>query len=184
MSDSSSVEVAVLGGGCFWCTQAVFDQLRGVQAVSCGYCGGQTAQPTYERVCTGQTGHAECVRIEFDPAAISFADLLQVFFQTHDPTTLNRQGNDVGTQYRSVIFCQNEAQRQVAEETIRQLSEAEAFDGSIVTQVEPSQPFYVAESYHQDYFANNPAQPYCSAVIRPKMDKFLQRYRDLLKDPS
>lgn len=182
MSDKNPLETAVLGGGCFWCTQAVFEQLRGVESVTCGYSGGATVEPTYEQICTGQTGHAECVRIEFAPDTISFSDLLQVFFQTHDPTTLNRQGNDVGTQYRSVIFCQDQQQQQTAEATIDELNQNGAFSSPIVTQMVPAQTFFDAEVYHQGYFTANPAQPYCSAVIRPKMDKFRTRYRDLLKD--
>ncbi len=172
----------MLGGGCFWCTQAIFDQLRGVQSVACGYCGGAVPEPTYEQICTGQTGHAECVRIQFDSQTISYSDLLQVFFQTHDPTTPDRQGNDVGTQYRSVIFCQDQQQQHTAKETIAELDAAGAFSAAIVTKVVPVQPFFAAEPYHQGYFANHPAQPYCSAVIGPKMDKFRIRYRDLLKD--
>ncbi len=181
MADQNQLEQAVLGSGCFWCTHAVYEQLRGVQRVTSGYCGGQTLQPTYEQVCTGQTGHAECVQVAFDPQVISFADLLQVFFQIHDPTTLNRQGNDVGTQYRSVIFYQNEAQRQAARETIDELNRGGAFADPIVTQLAAAAPFYPAEPYHQGYFAAHPAQPYCHAVIRPKVDKFRTHYRDLLR---
>ncbi len=183
MSDEQSlqIETAVLGGGCFWCTQAIFDQLRGVRLVTCGYSGGAGAAPRYEQVCGGQTGHAECVRIEFDVQEIAYADLLQVFFQTHDPTTLNRQGNDVGTQYRSVVFYQTQSQRQVAEDTIAELENAGAFATPVVTQVLPSQSFYEAEPYHQAYFATHPAQSYCTAVISPKLEKFRTRYRDLLQ---
>ncbi len=181
MSAKEERGIATLGGGCFWCTQAVFSQLRGVNEVVCGYSGGSTTRPSYEQVCTGETGHAECVRITFDHLAITYADLLQVFFQTHDPTTLNRQENDVGTQYRSVIFYHDEIQQTTAQQTIRDLNHAHAFDAKIVTQVEPAGKFYEAEPYHQDYFAAHPSQPYCAAVIRPKLDKFVTQYRDLLK---
>ncbi len=181
MAANKDQHVATLGGGCFWCTQAVFSQLQGVHEVVCGYSGGSLAHPTYEQVCTGETGHAECVRITFDPAVISFADLLQIFFQTHDPTTPNRQGNDVGTQYRSVIFCHDHLQQQLAHETIDQLNQAGAFEAQIVTQIEPARKFYEAEPYHQDYFAAHPTQAYCAAVIRPKLDKFVTKYRDRLK---
>ncbi len=181
MSAKKDLSVATLAGGCFWCTQAVFNQLRGVNEVVCGYSGGSLARPSYEQVCTGETGHAECVRITFNPAAITYADLLQVFFQTHDPTTLNRQGNDIGTQYRSVVFYHDEQQQKTAQQTISDLNRAHAFDAPIVTQVESAGKFYEAEPYHQDYFAAHPSQSYCAAVIRPKLDKFLTKYRDLLK---
>ncbi len=181
MSAKKRFAVATLGSGCFWCTQAVFNQLRGVREAVCGYSGGAASHPSYEQVCTGDTGHAECVQLTFDPAEITYADLLQVFFQTHDPTTLNRQGNDVGTQYRSVIFYHDEDQQKVAQQTIQDLNKAHAFDAKIVTQVEPAGKFYEAEPYHQDYFSTHPKQPYCAAVIRPKLDTFVTKYRDLLK---
>ena len=174
-------DVAVLGGGCFWCTEAVFTDLEGVLSVTSGYCGGNTVDPTYEQICTGQTGHAECVRVTFAQQTLSYADLLQVFFHTHDPTTLNRQGNDIGTQYRSVIFYQNEDQQCTAAETIKALDAASVFSAPIVTQLCPSAPFYVAETYHQQYFAGHPAQPYCSAVVGPKVRKCREQFSHLLK---
>lgn len=166
-------EVAILGGGCFWCTEAVFAALQGVLRVESGYCGGARPAPSYEQVCSGATGHAEVVRIEFDPEQISLHDLLAVFFLTHDPTTLNRQGNDVGTQYRSVIFCQSPEQRRQAEAVIRELEDAGT--AAIVTELAPAAPFWPAEAYHQGYFARNPGQPYCAALIPPKLEK-LRRY--------
>ena len=181
MNEPIHRELATLGGGCFWCTQSVFSALRGVSGVTCGYSGGTTIAPTYEQVCTGTTGHAEAVQIEFDPTFITFADLLQVFFQTHEPTTLNRQGNDIGTQYRSVIFCHSPAQRETALATIQELTQAAAFSQPIVTLVEPAAVFYPAEDYHQDYFDAHPTQAYCAAVIRPKIDKFRQKFHDLLE---
>ena len=182
MHASENMSLATFGGGCFWCTQAVFQQLRGVHRVTCGYSGGNVDDPTYEDVCSGATGHAEVVQIQFDPAVISYNDLLQVFFQTHDPTTLNRQGNDIGTQYRSVVFWSNQQQRDAATRTIGQLESNAAFDGRIVTQVVPLDTFYAAEPCHQDYFAAHPTQSYCAAVIRPKIDKFRTKYADLLKN--
>ena len=181
MNEPIHRELATLGGGCFWCTQSVFSALRGVSRVTCGYSGGTTIAPTYEQVCTGTTGHAEAVQIEFDPTIITFADLMQIFFQTHDPTTLNRQGNDIGTQYRSVIFCHSPAQQETALATIRELTQAAAFWQPIVTLVEPAAVFYPAEDYHQDYFDAHPTQAYCAAVIRPKIDKFRQKFHDLLQ---
>lgn len=169
MSDKN--EIAVFGGGCFWCTEAVFKELRGVRRVSSGYAGGRTSHPTYEQVCSGGTGHAEVIRIEFDPKEISFRDLLTVFFATHDPTTLNRQGNDVGSQYRSVILYNSEEQRVEAASFIKELTDAGNFRNPIVTTLEPLTEFYSAEEYHQDYFANNPYQPYCQYTIPPKLNK-------------
>src|SRR5438876_11236222 len=160
MSDMKS-EVAVFGGGCFWCTEAVFDELRGVRSVVSGYAGGNVKNPTYEQVCGGLTGHAEVIKIEFDPSQITFKDLLTVFFTTHDPTTLNRQGNDVGTQYRSAIMYHDEEQRKVAEQTIEELGAARIWDQRIVTEVVPLTVFYPAENYHQQYFERNPQQSYC-----------------------
>lgn len=179
MSDKN--EIAVFGGGCFWCTEAVFKELRGVQRVSSGYAGGRTSHPTYEQVCSGETGHAEVIRIEFDPKEISFRDLLTVFFATHDPTTLNRQGNDVGSQYRSVILYNSEEQRAEAASFIKELTEARNFRNPIVTTLEPLTEFYSAEEYHQDYFANNPYQPYCQYTIPPKLNKLHKQFSALLK---
>jgi peptide-methionine (S)-S-oxide reductase len=180
MSADSNLEKATFGSGCFWCTEAVFKELRGVKSVVSGYSGGQTADPTYEQVCGGRTGHAEVVQVSYDPAEVSFNELLEVFFRTHDPTTMNRQGNDVGTQYRSVIFYHDDAQRQSAESAIAQLNESGAFPSPLVTQVTPFVTFYPAETYHQDYFAQNPEQGYCAAVIRPKVDKFRAVFGDRL----
>ena len=174
-------EVATLGGGCFWCVEAVFDELRGVSSVESGYAGGRTENPTYEQVCSGATGHAEVVRVTFDPREVSFKEILEIFFTAHDPTTLNRQGADVGTQYRSVIYYHDERQREVAEQTIRELNEAKIWDGTIVTEVAPLSNYYEAEEYHQEYFARNPGQGYCRVVVAPKVAKFRQRFRDRLK---
>lgn len=177
----ANMETAVLGGGCFWCLEAVFDLAKGVTAVESGYMGGQVANPTYRQVCGGDTGHAEVVRVTFDPAQITFSDLLDVFFAIHDPTTLNQQGNDVGEQYRSVIFYTSEAQRRAAEEKIRQLTSERVYRSPIVTAVEPASTFYVAEDYHQEYFANNPRQPYCMFIVAPKVQKFLDKFGDRQK---
>lgn len=166
----AKTETAVLGGGCFWCLEAVFDRMKGVQTVESGYMGGARPRPTYEQVCTGATGHTEVVRVTFDPAQVSYRDLLEVFFAIHDPTTLNRQGNDAGTQYRSVIFYSSEEQRQAAERTIAEL--AKESPQPIVTAVEPAGEFWEAEDYHQEYFASNPNQPYCRFVVAPKVEKF------------
>jgi peptide-methionine (S)-S-oxide reductase len=174
-------EVAVFGGGCFWCTEAVFDELRGVHSVVSGYAGGKTKKPTYEQVCSASTGHAEVIKIEFDPAQISFRDLMTVFFATHDPTTLNRQGNDVGTQYRSVILYANDQQKQEAAGFIKELNEAKTFRSPIVTTIEPLAEFYPAEDYHQKYYANNPYQPYCQYTIPPKLSKLHKQFAQLLK---
>ena len=164
-------QIAVLGGGCFWCLEAVFDRLKGVTSVSSGYMGGNRANPTYEQVCTGVSGHVEVVQINFDPQQISFRDLLEVFFTVHDPTTLNLQGGDAGTQYRSVIFYTSDEQREQSAEMIATLEATRAFPSPIVTAVEPASEFYVAEKYHQEYYANNTAQPYCQFVISPKLKK-------------
>jgi peptide-methionine (S)-S-oxide reductase len=176
--------VAVFGGGCFWCTEAVFDELRGVKSVVSGYAGGSTKNPTYEQVCSGQTGHAEAIKIGFDPAEITFRDLLTVFFATHDPTTLNRQGNDVGTQYRSVIFYANEEQKREGEAFIKELNDSKAFGKPIVTTLEPLGEYYEAEDYHQKYYANNPYQPYCQYMIPPKLQKLHKQFAALLKSHS
>jgi len=165
-------QVALLGGGCFWCLEAVFDRLRGVKSVDSGYTGGQVDNPTYRQVCDGDTGHVEVVRVTFDPSEITFKDLLEVFFEIHDPTTLNRQGNDVGEQYRSVIFYTSEEQKAQAEEVIRELNAAKKYPEPIVTAVEPAEKFYMAEAYHQEYYQNNRTQPYCMFVVSPKVKKF------------
>lgn len=177
-------EVATLAGGCFWCLEAVYDQLRGVEDVVSGYSGGSVPDPTYEQVCTGTTGHAEVVQITFDPSIISFRDLLDVFFTIHDPTTLNRQGEDVGTQYRSAIFYHTPAQKATAEQVIQELTAARLWNDRIVTEVAPFQVFYPAEAYHQEYFANNPDQGYCRTVVAPKVAKFRKQHLARLKDSS
>jgi len=165
---------ATFGGGCFWCTEAIFQQLDGVRSVLPGYMGGHTKNPTYKEVCTGRTGHAEVVQIDYDPDVLSYKKLLGIFFKTHDPTTLNRQGNDVGTQYRSVVFYHNPEQKFEAETLINKLTEEGVYDDPIVTEVVPADAFYEAEDYHHDYFNNNPDNPYCAAVIQPKLNKFLK----------
>ncbi|MBT8396667.1 MAG: peptide-methionine (S)-S-oxide reductase MsrA [Gemmatimonadetes bacterium] len=175
------MEVATLGGGCFWCLEAVFSDLRGVLEVKSGYAGGQTPNPKYDEVCGGTTGHAEVVQVRFDPEIIEFKEILEVFFATHDPTTLNRQGADVGTQYRSVVFHHSPVQKQVAEGLIRELEEQKVWPGPIVTEVSETGQFYAAEAYHDDYFRRNPAQPYCQAVINPKLAKFRARFAGKLK---
>ena len=177
------LEKATLGGGCFWCLDAVFRELRGVERVSSGYTGGHTADPTYGDVCGGATGHAEVVRIEFDPEIIDFRGILEVFFATHDPTTLNRQGADAGTQYRSAIFVHDESQRSIAEQLIRELGNDGIFGDAIVTEVADLTTYYAAESYHDDYYGQNPGQGYCRVVISPKLSKFRQRFADRLRDP-
>jgi len=173
-------EMATLAGGCFWCLEAVFDSLEGVASVRSGYAGGHVPDPTYEQVCTGTTGHAEVVQIDFDPAVISYAQLLEVFFAIHDPTTLDRQGGDVGTQYRSAIFTHSPEQMEVATETIERLGQEGPWDDPIVTQVEPLRSFYPAEAYHDDYFRRNPSQPYCRVVVDPKVRKFRKRFEHLI----
>jgi len=180
MNDPISA-VAVFGGGCFWCTEAVFDELRGVKSVVSGYAGGSTKNPTYEEVCGGRTGHAEVIKIEFDPGEIAFKDLLTVFFASHDPTTLNRQGNDVGTQYRSAIFYATEEQKREAEAFIKELNDSKAFGKPVVTTLEPLGEFYEAEDYHQKYYANNPYKPYCQYMIPPKLTKLHKQFGALLK---
>ena len=178
---NDKLETATLAGGCFWCLEAVFDELRGVESVESGYAGGQKENPSYREVCNGTTGHAEVVQVKFDPAVLSYKDLLNVFFAIHDPTTLNRQGADAGTQYRSAIFHHDEAQKRTAEEVIADLNDQHIWDKPIVTQVAPFDKFYVAEDYHQEYFANNPLQPYCMAVVAPKVSKFRKHFMDKLK---
>jgi peptide-methionine (S)-S-oxide reductase len=175
-------EIATLAGGCFWCLEAVYDELRGVSAVESGYMGGKTPRPSYEEVCSGRSGHAEVVRVTFDPAEVSYEDLLGVFFAIHDPTTPNRQGNDVGTQYRSAIFYHSEAQKQAAEAMVRRLTGEKLFRDPIVTEIVPASQFHVAEDYHQEYFARvGASNPYCSAVIEPKVAKFRKYFVERLK---
>jgi peptide-methionine (S)-S-oxide reductase len=174
-------ESAVLGGGCFWCLEAVFDRLKGVTSVESGYMGGRVPNPTYRQVCDGDTGHVEVVRVTFDPAQIGFDDLLDVFFGIHDPTTPNRQGNDEGEQYRSVIFYTSDEQKRAAEEKIRALTAERHFPAPIVTGVEKVGEFYVAEDYHQEYFANNPRQPYCQMVVAPKVRKALEKFGEKMQ---
>lgn len=174
-------ELATFGGGCFWCTEAVFLKLKGVEKVVSGYAGGKTKNPTYKEICTGTTGHAEVIQIAFDPAEIKFEQLLDVFFHTHDPTTKNRQGADVGTQYRSSVFFHDEQQKELAKTVIDELNKSGDFDNPIVTTLEEMTQFYPAEDYHQDYFAQNPDNPYCQAVVGPKVSKFLKRYKDMVK---
>jgi peptide-methionine (S)-S-oxide reductase len=169
-------EVATLGGGCFWCLEAVYDELQGMERVVSGYAGGHVTNPTYQQICGGRTGHAEVVQVTFDPEQVSFRDILLVFFQIHDPTTLNRQGADVGPQYRSIILYHNDAQKQVAEEVIAELTAERVWEKPIVTQVEPFEVFYPAEEYHQDYYKNNTYQPYCQVVIAPKLAKFRKEF--------
>ncbi|WP_242918661.1 peptide-methionine (S)-S-oxide reductase MsrA [Pontibacter liquoris] len=178
------MEIATFGNGCFWCTEAVFQELNGVEKVVSGYTGGQVENPTYKQVCTGTTGHAEVLQITYDPAVISYEELLEVFWATHDPTTLNRQGNDVGTQYRSSIFYHNEEQKQLAEQYKQKLDASGAFDQPIVTTIEALGPFYPAEDYHQNYYRNNGEQPYCSFLIRPKLDKFRKVFKHKLKSSA
>jgi peptide-methionine (S)-S-oxide reductase len=175
-------DVAVLGGGCFWCLDAVFRELNGVTAVASGYAGGTTADPTYEDICTGRTGHAEVVRVTFDPTVLSFRELLTVFFTIHDPTTRDRQGNDVGTQYRSVVFCQSPEQRATTQALIAELDARKLWSGPIVTEVAGDATFYPAENYHQDYFEQNTRQPYCMLVVAPKVAKFRKAFAERLKD--
>lgn len=177
----TATQTAVLGGGCFWCVEAVYDQLKGVRSAESGYAGGKSANPTYDDVCGGRTGHAEVVRIEFDPDELSFEDLLRVFFTIHDPTTKDRQGNDVGTQYRSVIFAQSAEQRKVAESVIAELNQAKLWRDPIVTEIADAAPYYAAEQYHQEYFARNGRQPYCQAIVAPKVAKFRKQFLDRLK---
>ncbi|MBL8483577.1 MAG: peptide-methionine (S)-S-oxide reductase MsrA [Rhodocyclaceae bacterium] len=181
MNTQTKHEIAILGGGCFWCLEAVFDRLEGVATVESGYCGGSTERPSYRQVCNGDSGHAEVVRIAFDPARISFRELLEVFFAIHDPTTRNRQGNDVGTQYRSAIFWTTPEQRDTATEVIAALNAAGEFSRPIVTEISPAEKFWVAEDYHQEYYDHNAYQPYCQVVVGPKVDKFRQKFAQRVK---
>lgn len=174
-------ETITLGGGCFWCVEAVFDDLRGVEDVISGYMGGHGADPTYEEICTGSTGHAEVIQVSFDPAVISLRGILEVFFAVHNPTTLNRQGNDVGTQYRSAIFYHTAEQRAVAEQVIQSVGGGKVWDDPLVTEVVPASTFYAAEDYHQEFFKRNPHQGYCMAIVSPKLSKFRKNFTKLLK---
>ena len=182
VGNTQEKEVVTLGGGCFWCTDAVFEQLKGVEKVESGYSGGTVPNPSYEQVCSGNTGHAEVSQITFDPKVISLKEILEVFFTVHDPTTLNRQGNDVGTQYRSVIFYRSDEQKAVAQQVIKEIAAAKIWDGKIVTELAPFKTFYKAESYHQEYFRLHGNQPYCQIVIAPKVAKFREHFKDKLKD--
>ncbi len=179
----NTYEIATFGSGCFWCSEAIFLDLRGVQRVTSGYAGGAMPNPSYEQVCSETTGHAEVVQIEFNPAVISYEQLLEVFFLTHNPTTLNRQGNDVGTQYRSVIFYHDHQQQSVAETVLKKINAEKIYDAPIVTTIESFTNFYPAEDYHQQYFAKNPDQPYCQVVIDPKVAKFRKKFSQLRKAP-
>ena len=179
---SKQLETATLAGGCFWCTEAIYKELRGVESVLPGYSGGFVKNPSYEQVCTGTTGHAESIQIEFDPAQVTFEQILKVFFETHDPTTLNRQGADTGPQYRSAIFYHSEEQKETAERIIRKLEQEKVYNNPIVTEVTKFSNFYPAEDYHRDYFANHPDQPYCRIVIAPKVKKFEKVFKDELKN--
>lgn len=179
--DNPSTETATLGGGCFWCLEAVYEELEGVSSVQSGYSGGARPNPTYEQVCSGATGHAEVVQIHFDPSATPYREILQVFFSIHDPTTLNRQGNDVGTQYRSVIYYHSDEQKETAQTVMKELDGSGALNAPIVTQLVPLENFYPAEDYHNEYYSQNPSQPYCRFVIDPKVAKFRAQYFDKLK---
>lgn len=181
MESQQQREVAILAGGCFWCVEAVYELVEGVVAVESGYIGGSVENPTYKEVCEGTTGHAEACRVTFDPTVISFADMLQVFFAAHDPTTLNRQGNDIGTQYRSAIFTLNKEQEETSREYVRQLTASGTWPDPIVTEITPAGIFYKAEDYHQNYYERNGAQPYCAFVVRPKVEKFRKQFKERLR---
>ncbi|MBN8823164.1 MULTISPECIES: peptide-methionine (S)-S-oxide reductase MsrA [unclassified Spirosoma] len=180
-NQSGALAKATFGTGCFWCTEAVYESLRGVIAAVSGYEGGHKENPTYKEVCTGTTGHAECVEVTYDSTQITYQELLEAFFRSHDPTSLNRQGNDIGTQYRSVIFYHNDEQKQLAETAKAELDKSGAYDSPIVTEISPASTFYEAEEYHQSYFANNPNQGYCAFVVAPKVDKFRKVFKEKLK---
>jgi len=182
MTTHNKLDTATFGAGCFWCVEAVFQQLRGVQTVESGYSGGHTQNPTYKEVCTGMTGHAEVCQITYDPSVISFTELLEVFWKTHDPTTLNRQGGDIGTQYRSAIFFHSKDQQLLAEEMKEKLDAAKIWNDPLVTEIVPFVEFYKAEAYHQEYYSQNASQPYCSLVITPKLEKFRKVFADKLKE--
>jgi peptide-methionine (S)-S-oxide reductase len=181
ITGNENLDTATFATGCFWCTEAIFQQLKGVKKVTSGYSGGHVNNPSYKEVCTGTTGHAECIQVLYDPKEVSFDELLQVFWQTHDPTTLNRQGNDEGTQYRSAIFYQNEEQKKIAEGYKKELNEKKVFDNPIVTEISPLKNFFPAEDYHQNYYNNNGDQPYCYYVIKPKLEKFEKVFKEKLK---
>jgi len=181
MAKTDQKELATLGGGCFWCLEAVFQELKGVEKVKSGYAGGASANPTYRQVCSGTTGHAEVVQVTFDPQTVSFKDILEVFFSTHDPTSLNRQGADVGSQYRSAIFYHTPEQKKIAEQVSKEISTAGTWDAPIVTEITPLKTFYPAEDYHQEYYKINPEQPYCQMVIAPKVAKFRKQHFAKLK---
>ncbi len=181
MEKGKQLETAYLGGGCFWCLEAVFDELVGVVCVESGYSGGKVVAPSYQEVCTGDTGHAEVVRLTFDPQVVSYSDILKIFFTIHDPTTPNRQGGDVGTQYRSLILYRDQAQKQVAEQVIKEIEAEKIWDKPLVTQLVPFEAFYIAEDYHQEYFKKNPYQGYCQMVVAPKVAKFRQKFAARLK---
>ena len=178
---NTNLQTATLAGGCFWCLEAVFDEVKGVHSVDSGYAGGHVDNPSYRAVCNGDTGHAEVIQVHFDPNIVSYRDLLNVFFAIHDPTTMNRQGADVGTQYRSAIFYHDDEQKKIAEELIKDLNSQKIWDRTIVTEVAKLDKFYMAEDYHQEYFARNPYQPYCQAVVAPKVSKFRKHFLDMLK---
>ena len=175
------IQKITFGNGCFWCTEAIFETVKGVKKVTSGYMGGHTKNPTYKEICNGDTGHAEVIELEYDADELSFDELLLIFFKTHNPTTLNRQGNDVGTQYRSAIFYHNDEQKQQAEAMIKRLTDEKVFDRPIVTEVTAASEFYKAENYHQNYFTNNPHNPYCAAVIQPKLYKFAKEFTEKIK---
>ncbi len=180
-TQTNQVDIATLAGGCFWCIEVIFDELRGVRDVVSGYMGGKNPNPTYREVCGGNTGHAEVIQVQFDPNVVSFRDILDVFFTIHDPTTLNRQGNDAGTQYRSAIFYHSPEQQRIANETIAEFNRERIWDRPIVTEVSAAQTFYPAEDYHQEYYVNNPAQGYCQIIIAPKVAKFRSQFLSKLK---
>lgn len=180
--NDSKLQIATFGNGCFWCTEAIFQNVEGVEKVESGYMGGHVKNPTYKEVCSGLTGHAEVLQISYNPQEVSFDELLEIFWKTHDPTTLNRQGNDVGTQYRSAVFYHTNEQKQLAERYKEQLTAAEVFDEPIVTEITPASVFYVAENYHQNYYNLNGDAPYCAFVIKPKVDKFKKVFKEKLKN--
>lgn len=181
LMNGNKFEKVTLGSGCFWCTETIFEKLKGVESAVSGYSGGKTQNPTYKEVCSGETGHAEVIQVTFDPSIISYSELLEVFWKVHDPTTLNRQGNDVGTQYRSVIFYHNEEQKKLAEAYISKLEDANIFSDPIVTEITKFDKFYIAENYHQDYYEQNKREPYCNFVITPKVEKFKKIFKEKLK---
>ncbi|MHA1198241.1 MAG: peptide-methionine (S)-S-oxide reductase MsrA [Candidatus Heimdallarchaeaceae archaeon] len=181
MDDNTNLEIVTLGGGCFWCIEAVFSELQGVQTAVSGYSGGEKDNPTYEQICSGRTGHAEVIQVTFDPKVISFKTILEIFFNTHDPTTLNKQGNDIGTQYRSVIFYHSDKQKEIAQEIISEFEKSGKWSSPIITELSPFKKFFEAEQYHQNYFKLNTSQPYCKVVIEPKVTKFKKLYFNQLK---